>query len=83
MAKQDNIHYKKDAVTRSGKNAVYYKGVRRKSKNLEGFIALSLFILYNSLVISFLATVGIFFKTIQVSLSLLFNYNFNDGKKIR
>lgn len=77
MAKQNNIHYQKNGKSRSGKNAIYYQGVRRKGKNLASFLNflyLFCYIGFNVFIGIFLITFGIFFGIIKVVFTLIFNY---------
>lgn len=78
MAKQNNIHYQKNAIARSGKKAIYYKGVRRESKNLASIIKDVLyviwFIIYSLFVCAFAMSFGILFGFITMIFKLIFNY---------
>ncbi len=78
MAKQNNIHYQKNAIARSGKKAIYYKGVRRESKNLASILKDVLyviwFIIYGLVVCAFAMSFGILFGFITMIFKLIFNY---------
>ena len=79
MAKQTNLHYQKNGNTRSDKNAIYYKRVRRESKNLaciiKDVIYIIWFILYNVVGLLFSITFGVAFGFIIVIFRLIFNYH--------